>query len=1296
MCEIVLNYIINNQKGKFLDILEDKIESISTDFIKDIFYKKLNENFEKIANKINLNIYDISKNNISYEHIRYYSSEFDSLVLLLENKEYKLDKNKKNIFLIKVNIEREKEKNIRQQFIQLNDQIDDLSNKVNNIYFKNLYKNYKMDNDDSEVDIAVLTSNPLINKKYNKELKTMNDFNKIAKSIYETIKNKAIIVEFLPLTENNLNKIIQKKPKILHLICKSTYIIDNNDFEGKTSYNYVNLIFEENDYFEMREIKKTDLDIIFENNLIQNTLLIISTQLAEDVYNMVKNYKFKNILIQHTTNANAFCIENFNKRFYSNILMEMGNSLNYECFDNAKSVIDLESKNNINGQFCCCHHQHELNCHLFLNLKNELYICDNIEEIEIQKYMPHFSHLTYKKENNKKCCCKKGGNNNNFQCEKKDIFYHNFLEKINIIKLGYGKNGNCLINNIDCIPNSDIISGRNKIIYDLYNELFNFNDTNRSLINIYTNRYNISELIKLVDIIIGYFKERINLVYYDEIDNDYTLTKRPKSYNNIREISNESNELRKITSSPIFPICSNIHKDYKFKKIFLKEDFKHNIYNNRNEFKFIYFIIVLNEDMIEKINLNKFEKSIFFTKNELKSEKFKKIKLEPKNRLNYLAQYENKKIKYLENDFNIFIEQNLENDINKINKSKIKSEILYLFHLINSEINEMNLKKIFEDNQQKYNEEIIKEFENLQKEINNIQNIITEEAKNEYQNIKEIIEKDFGIIQEIINNKLSFNYQIEIKREEREKEYNIIQNDIEIELNNINKILIEKIKNININKINEEISKLKKNVNFLINKIINFVENRYEYIIKNDFKTIIEYKKEDEEEIDSEMIYKKVKDNYNFDKYYNNWEIKDDIKGKLLAKLFRYYLFLFKFIIDKSIEKYRFNDNKIIYSKKLKYRPVRTLSSFSAMQDLGIWKCKEINNDIKISKRKGVLENLFNNENKNFQKFLTYDNCLLCLKNIDEKTKNNVMKYIEDLSIYYYTCNKLIGEENDALNNIISIFEKIFDSEEIEKEKIIFGSLRFKLMKIMDLENINHHINNINKIEILEKEFKKINCIEGELETMFAKLYIYLKENREKKDKDLIIKNNKKNIYKEILRKIEEIKNNNECKIDEKEKFLKIFECKVKYTYIKYKIQTKIGKFKNENKIKKELEEIAKAFFIEKKYFNEIKTLLLIFELYYVIYNNNKNEENSLIYKENYLKYLNFVLYICLIDYKNSSFKEYIKNYAENKKNLKNRIKYENENKKQYEKILNEVKDLYKNYRKKAKAKDSKSIDFYI
>ena len=748
--------------------------------------------------------------------------------------------------------------------------------------------------------------------------------------------------------------------------------------------------------------------------------------------------------------------------------------------------------------------------------------------------MPHFSHLRYKGEKYEKCCCDID------ECKGKDIFYHNFKEEDGkTINLGSRNNGIYLMNN--CFPCTEIIFRKNKIIYELYDQIL---CQNASIINIYNNSDNIDELIiilNLAKIIIEYFEERIHLLYSDEGNNIITPPKKSISLDNLRDINNEETDLRTIISSPNL-LNMNMNKDYKLKKISLIED-KHNINQTRIEPNTIYFIIALDDQMIDKNYFRKFNKCIVFTKNELKMKDLQKFKIEPENSLNYIVKYEQKKIEYPEKDFSDFIGINLcynellKNNLNDNNKSKIKSEILYYFYLIKSYINEEHLKIIFKD-----------------------------------------------------------------KEEE---------------------------------------------------------------IIKDEFRIIIEYICQEDKN-----IYKKVKDYFGL--FYSGWKITNDIKGKVLSKLFRYYCNLFKYIINKSIIKYKFIDKGKTYSKKLKYRPAPSLSSFSVMQNLGIWK-QQKKEEENIFLFKDV-EKIFNNENKNFQKFLTCDNFFLCLKNIDNERQKDILEYFEDLSINYYTALKLCVQKSED-NPTLPEMEKIF--EQIEKEEMIFGALRFKLMKIMDFEIIKHNIKYIEEIEKILNEFIKIKCLEGELETMFAKLMIYLKEYREKEGKDEKSINNKNKWYEEITNRISELVGNKE---NSKNDFLKTFECKVEYAYVRYEILTEKGTIKNKNEILKKLENLANKFIETNNIYNEVKTYLLMSELYYYINN-----------KEKSLDYLNFALYISYIHTDN--YKNYVINYAKYKKNWKKQINCREE---EYINIEKRMKSLYEEHRKKINSNKKYKGSFYI
>ena len=184
----------------------------------------------------------------------------------------------------------------------------------------------------------------------------------------------------------------------------------------------------------MRAINKDDLDSIFgedkelkdeklkkEQEIIRQNIkdivLIISTQLSGDVYKIVENYNFKNILVQHTTVADSSFVADFNEQFYKNIIEQMNITNDDDNNDNdnkmnknnEKTIIPkindfYEDAININinesNQFCCCFHEHKHNCKFIKNLINELYVTKGkIEQKNLSKIFPHFSHLRYKCSN---------------------------------------------------------------------------------------------------------------------------------------------------------------------------------------------------------------------------------------------------------------------------------------------------------------------------------------------------------------------------------------------------------------------------------------------------------------------------------------------------------------------------------------------------------------------------------------------------------------------------------------------------------------------------------------------------------------------------------------------------------------------------------------------------------------------------------------------------------------------------------------------------------------------------------
>ena len=688
---------INDKSDYEFDIkIEDKYECISYENIKLEFYNNLVKK-EKFLEEIDL--LDFEKEDIIFESISYFDNDYKGWILLNEEEYISLNNNDKDNeeiikLLIKVRIKTKSDKDLINQYKNIKKRVEDLSNniKLNNRNNKN--ENNENDNEnESEIDISVLTANPLIDLEYDKnkninnvkELRTMNDFNNITNAILNVVieSTKLINAEFYPLTVNNLKKVILHKPKIIHLICKSTYIIPQNENEMKKedkSFNFVNLLFEDNDYFIMKAIDKDDLDLIFgedkelkdekdkkEQEIIKKNIkdivLIISTQLSQDVYKIVEKYNFKNILVQHTTVSDSLFIADFNEQFYKNIIEQM--NINNDNNDNVinqnnEQIIPkindfFEDAMNINinesNQFCCCFHEHKYNCIFMKNLINELYIKnDKVDNKNLSVFFPHFSHLRYKCtnsnnchmidfcghglcDNNTKsktmrscCCCLgikiKSGNKrkmliNEIEHCLKNIFYKNFNESTNNNEIKFGNKINSfgVIKNLEYIPNYEkmkYIVGRNNIVYEIYQNLFK---SEFRLINIYNNRKDYYELNEIADIIIEYLKERKYIIYNEENNDNNNCQLNKEDLQIKREITgkelprvslNKNNselDIRILNSAPIQLEWKK--NEYNFEKMILnkKNDFNYFRMKDKNKSNLIYFIITF-DDILSKDIIN--------------------------------------------------------------------------------------------------------------------------------------------------------------------------------------------------------------------------------------------------------------------------------------------------------------------------------------------------------------------------------------------------------------------------------------------------------------------------------------------------------------------------------------------------------------------------------------------------------------------------------------------------------------------------------------------------------------------
>jgi hypothetical protein len=331
---VKLEYYINNQRKK-----EGILEFGSKNFINDrISYENITYSFYLFIKYNSSEFFDKKIYNIRYEFIRYFDGE--GWILLKEKEVIFIDDDltfSKLKIMIKANI-------ITNEKLDVETQYDEIDKKINYIYNEMLkvINNKYSSPPDAPLNLVVLTANPLMNGE--KELlRTMNDFNIITSKIYDLFSKEYYLkyTEFSPLTKEILKEIISnedKRPVILHLIFKSIYLKSENDDD-----DCVKLIFEK-DYNSRNEINNYNLEFI-DKNILKNEIfnfnenpkikdnigkitLIISTPLAEDVFDIFKDFGFKNIIIQHTTLADVNFIANFNMNFYNIMITYLSQPIN--------------------------------------------------------------------------------------------------------------------------------------------------------------------------------------------------------------------------------------------------------------------------------------------------------------------------------------------------------------------------------------------------------------------------------------------------------------------------------------------------------------------------------------------------------------------------------------------------------------------------------------------------------------------------------------------------------------------------------------------------------------------------------------------------------------------------------------------------------------------------------------------------------------------------------------------------------------------------------------------------------
>ena len=551
---VKLKYILNNNPENEAEMKliltnynnnNDNIKIISYEQITHSFHKFLEQKYEE-ENDVNEKL---KLNRVRYKYIGY--SIGGGFIKLEKHDFIFLEKESKELIIkIIVHILNREKIYLKNQQNKLEIEIANIDTRVSKIK-KDLKKN--------SFNLVVLTANPLKHKE--NEFRTMNDYNNIPGVIYKLLKEKEYLkyADFQPLTIDTFIDAItndKKRPDILHLICKSTYEINNEKvLEKQTNKdidesNFVKLIFEKDNYNSEFIDKKKLIEIFSEQKMkegIKNMTLIISTQFAEDVYNLFQfeEIKFKNILVQFTTPADLDFVKEFNFIFYSDLIYSPLNSIN-DIYEDAMNIFINEKYNT----FCCCFHKHKNDCELMKNYMKELYNDNNhIKKLEdLKTNIPHFCHLmpecsyTYSsrcqkyndlcihyKYNHKiyfdknpkftilnpketkerkilvnSCCCYKEGRVHNKNIN--DIFFKNF-EK-NYLNFIYNNKLKIYVkdNYIPKYEKMELLVGKNKNVFETMEFL---SSDDKYYFNIYGD--NIENLKIFGNIIIEYYEERYHL-----------------------------------------------------------------------------------------------------------------------------------------------------------------------------------------------------------------------------------------------------------------------------------------------------------------------------------------------------------------------------------------------------------------------------------------------------------------------------------------------------------------------------------------------------------------------------------------------------------------------------------------------------------------------------------------------------------------------------------------------------------------------------------------------------------------
>ena len=167
--------------------------------------------------------------------------------------------------MIYTKVSTEAKMNLKNKYDKVGKEIDYIYTQLTKEKNNNLAPN-------APLNLVVLTANPLMDGK--NELRTMNDFNIIKSEIYKAFYEEYYLkyTEFYSLTINSLKDILSnenKRPVILHLICKSTYLLQENEEKHIREFKMLKNL--QSTWYEMTfEEKRMIIEHIIDKIIVNN------------------------------------------------------------------------------------------------------------------------------------------------------------------------------------------------------------------------------------------------------------------------------------------------------------------------------------------------------------------------------------------------------------------------------------------------------------------------------------------------------------------------------------------------------------------------------------------------------------------------------------------------------------------------------------------------------------------------------------------------------------------------------------------------------------------------------------------------------------------------------------------------------------------------------------------------------------------------------------------------------------------------------------------------------------------